>query len=517
MREILRKSFQKHFPAWEGLSPSDPIRLFAESLEDSLAAIEARQKQMVGSLIDSLPSLVGIEAQAAQLPAGWVALEPSAKLKSAAVLPAGTALKFVAESGDVHLVLLEDTRVEAISRFEAKIEARRVQLEFDCAEEIQALRVAFYPSGEGHRANLQRSSAPVTQDNTDAMSRAGTLGFHLAPKTRAITLDFDGPVKGSFHVNVAFAELQKREGETRLGTLKGEPWESVTLPDALARPPERIVLRFPDEQTMELRRGTEELLRLRDAEPAVFESSFFYNGLHHSLILPGAEKWMRGYSGGARVETYSAVGHCGLDWVGSDAVYANELPRVLNGARPLMALRNYLPRETSADYLRRFYATVRSLTQAKAPMEFRPSELCDRLPGVCPSVRSAEFELSESGVIFHLLLGIGPRGSGDEEARVLATAREWLRAEVPLAFSVTVRLFQRTPLVAVASPEVAPGDLHRVVQPAPFGGSVPGRELVAREHGVLHWKVGTDGIFTSVLRRTAGECFDLKIVGGRHG
>ncbi len=517
MREILRKSFEKHFPAWEGLSPSDPIRLFADSLQDSLVAIEARQKQMVGSLIDSLPSLVGIEAQSAQLPAGWVALEPSAKLKTSAVLPAGTALKFVAENGDVHLVLSEDTRVEPISHFEAHVEQNRVRLSFQCADAVERLRVAFRPTVEGQRAHLKSHSAPLIADTTDAMSRAGTLTFRLPPNTHSIDLEFNRPVLGIFLVNVAWAELQKREGETRLGILAGEPWESIHLPEAFARPPERIVLRFPDEQTRELHRGAEELLRRRDADPEAFEGLFFYNGLHHSLVLPGAEKWMRGYSGGARVETYSGVVHSGMDWVPKDAVFANEFPRMLNAARPVAALRGYLPRETASDYLRRFYATVRSITQTKAPIEFRPAELCDRLPGVCPNVRTAEYALSDTGVIFYLLLEINQRGSGDEEQRILETAHEWLRAEVPLAYAVCVRRFKRTPLMAIASGAVSVPDLEKAVQPAPFGRATVGNAISARACGLAHWRVGAEGIFASELRRTAGECFDLQVAGGRNG
>ncbi len=520
MRDIVKKSFERHFPAWESLSPSDPIRLFADSLQDSLLAIENRQKHLVDSLIDSLPSLVGIEAQAAQLPAGWIAIEPSAKLKTATLLPSGTRFKFATEKGDLHLALLEDFSLVPVSQFRVETEGNTVRLRFVSTEVIDRLRVSFSPHAVAASANLKQSSCPVVSDSTDCFSRAGTLEFHLAGNARGVDLVFDVPVLGDWSINVAFAELQRLEGETRIGVLKGEPWESLVLPDHFVHPPERIILRFPDAQTRELHRGSDELLRLRHTDPETFEGLFFYNGVHHALVVPAAEKWLRGYLGGAVVETYSAVAHTGLDWIPSEANFLNEMPRLIAGVRPLHALRGHLPRETSANYLRRFYATVRAISERKAATEFRPSELCRRIPGICPAVRAAEFEIDEGEIVFHLLLEIGPKGSGDEEKRILGVAWEWLRGQVPLAYGVHVQPFKRTPLVAVSRMPLSPTEtaaLERAVQPAPFGSAEVRQPVVAHALGLAHWKVGEEGRFTQELQRIPGECFQLQIEGeARH-
>lgn len=444
-REMLDDSFRKHFPEWDALSSWDPIKLFAESLQGSLVAIEQRHQRLASTFVDSLPSLLGFENRPARLPAGQVALTPSPKQKDTALLARGTVLRFNGESGPI----------------------------------------------------FARLESDVT----------------LLPATDSV-------------VDV---EVFERTPELSLGTLRGEPWESIALPDAVIEPPTKLELRLPDEQTVELRLESQELLRIRHCDPNRFRGAFFYNGTRHELIVPAAAEITRGYQGGVTVRAFDVVVRPSVSQIPPGASFHNELPRLLAGAKAGKATREFVPRETAEQYLDRFYALVRAIP-ARSVTGFYPEEICREIPGLDPRVLRAEFAFDETRreTVFYVLLGdFQGQLTSDEQRDVLETIHTRIARRIPLDARYRVEPFYTSTLVCDADGASVSllEKLQARVQPPPIGGLETGTELPvavlerdlasAGDKLRLRCRQGSCGAFVSVIVRKPGERFELNLDSGR--
>ncbi len=135
-RQIVDASFQAHVPGWGGMSPWDPMKVLAESLEEILARIEQQQHSLVETLLNSLPSLVGFSAHAARLPTISLEIKPASKLRTSTLLEKGTVLRFRNEENLLYARTLADFTVQPTSDSVSEVAAEiyRVQEELDLQE-----------------------------------------------------------------------------------------------------------------------------------------------------------------------------------------------------------------------------------------------------------------------------------------------------------------------------------------------------------------------------------------------
>ncbi len=321
-------------------------------------------------------------------------------------------------------------------------------------------------------------------------------------------------------------EIAEVRSEVVLGTLLGEPWEALPLPEEAVLPPERIRLRFPDEVEMELTRQSNELLRLRNTNPEIFNRSFFYNPARNELILPGSGVCVRDYAGGVHV--VADIVCLPKRVLGEAAVLSNDRPRVLAGARPATPGRSATPRENADMYLERFYSTLRALPDRKEASLF-PEELALQIPSIDERARSAEVKVNDAKrelTFFILMGGAAERFAPGEEQELLSKVRRWLEDRVPLSFTFDVQPFFRTPIKFFVSgrttDEVAlKVTLNRAIQPAPYGTlriesplSVAECEAQAAAFlsngSRLRIAVGEHGTIVETIRRQPGEQFTLE-------
>lgn len=521
---ILDDSFRKHIAEWDSLSQWDPLKVLAESLSGSLAAIEARQDRLVSTLIDSLPSLLAFEIQPARFPGALVALTPSAKLKSPAVLEAGTALRFVSDAGTVFATLEKTMLLEPIADLEISSNGSQVRLRFEPAA-IQSLLLTFIAGEAAMPCRLAENGFHIRLNETRDFTRTGSLKLEFPIGTRELVLDFDRAPQGTLHCNVATVELFSRLAEVSLGALSGEAWEILPLPESLRECPGSLLLRFPDEQTVELTRESDELLRLRGTDPSRFAKAFFYNPTRHAVIIPAAAECLRGYQGGVTVQAHQVrvlPAERGLPYA---AAFAGDFPKLLQGASPLVLNRAATEREAADAYLARFYSLVREIP-ARARLDFFPEEICLDIRQIEPRVRKAEFTVAAGETIFHLLLGEGDREpTGDEETEIIERVRAALSRRIPLGTPFQVRPFYSTRLVCSVNGAGADASaiqtLAHCLQPFPIGDSAEGAEISSlRLEETLRSKTGTasqvrlfrgeQAAFVSSVRRRSGERFRLE-------
>lgn len=345
----------------------------------------------------------------------------------------------------------------------------------------------------------------------------GTLFASLKKSVEAIP---EGP--RIFEVE---AELFEKTAELHLGSLKGEPWEMVALPDSLVGIPESVLIRFPDERTVEIQRQSEALLVDRHSEPGRFQFGFFYNAASHALVIPCCHEHLEGYEGGVILQAHQAIVRPQLNGKETGANFCNDFPKILQSAHFEASTHAFIPRESAARYMERFYSLVREIPRRKKA-GFFPEEICLGIASLDSRIRNVEFALQGSKVVFFLLEAYVLAQSEKEE--LLKHTADYLAETMPLSLPFEVDFFRATPLeislqCEAIGVEKATHVIERLLQPSPIGSLQAGgivsiaqvraalsAESVASQS--VRMAVGVSGQLQDKLMRQAGERFGVKVV-----
>ena len=514
---IVAESFGQSFPGFKTLQPSDPARLFADALSQSLAKIEKRQNRVVDTLLDCLPTLFGFEARPARLPTGVFQFQPAFKQREIVQFSPQTVLRFRAEEQMVAARFLNAFELLPIKAFQVSLRGNGVLLQWQSEASLPRLVLRFMPQGTEANALLE-SAAPLLRDTTQGFTQAGELEFDMRGREGArLELQMARPLVGSLWINTAPLEIFFEAQDCELACLRGESWETCALPEGLVEIPPSIQMRLPNETRAEFTRAAPELLRQRHLAPDAFRKSFFYNPARHELVLPASEFAAGEFEGGMRLETKTAVFRPAQDWY-EKLVLVNESPKLLSAAEPLQALTGFVPRETDTAFLDRFYRTM--AVQARASGVF-PHDLCRQIPSIEPLVRLAETQGTDT-ICFYLYFG-GPGcfvTSADRQA-ALERVEHFLQSQLPLSQNFEVREFEQTPVRLLTAESVAIGALG-LIEPYPFGEARVGvplaKSAIAHAIGLVPESIdliaGSSGRLVDGLERRTGECFVVQNICG---
>lgn len=430
-KEILDKSLRKHFPSWDEMSALDPIKLFAEAIEGSLADVERRYQRHSDVLLDSLPSLFSFQPKPAVAPWGLFSILPTQQLNQVRELPENTLLKFQNDKHTCLVQLPQKAQVQPIGDFAQLKDNGRVRLTLNYRGTCNKLTFFYLQPGEAKRSvmthlgvavilNGARKSQPwpmeklVIEDNTNQFTQSGSWSIACESEIFCekggafeLSLTFQNQVPvGEFAVNIAKGVLFEAKENYELGYLKGEPWEEIPLPDRAMGPPLELDVLLPNEETLRLQRLDHDLLKIRHAHEDRFARGFFYHGTHHSLIVPQAHQLLGGYLGGVRIQAPSLKLLPPFAWIPEECKYAAaEFTSFVDGVQPVCSMALAQNRETTADYLGRFYSLVRNFqsSQRSRPV-FQEEEIRLAILNCDPSIRMVEVELEEKTLNAYLMV-----------------------------------------------------------------------------------------------------------------
>lgn len=558
---LVERAFAAHFPAWDRMSPFDPVKLVAEGLAGSLAAVEARQRRMLESALDAMPALFGFAPKPARLPVALFRVRAPERATAVASL-VGRSMRLRSKSETLALFPDADAEVAPVTPLVSERRGGELRLSTTTRGPLAELSLTFVP-GESpvavRRLELRveaDGAEPVTEkglvvtDTTDGLTAFGTLRFRrrdgrpvaTGAGAVAVVLLTDVAPAGAFRTDVVRLAFGRRCEDASIGFLDGEAWESKPLPATLVGAPRSVVLRFPDGRRRELAAIPEEALRSAVETPEAFREGYLYDGVQHRLVLPAADLLVGEWNGGVEVLLSEALELPAGSGIPVEAeAQLGDASSVLESLEAESLLAAALPRESAAAFLARFYGAMRRLPERKGGTDVRPADWALLLEDRLARVRQAEV-VATGDTARAFLLCEDPSGADAFrlDAALVAQAKRQLEAELPLRMSAELRPFVpvNVTVEAVATATVsdaalaslAPSALQAAVDaavresllPPPFGDAVAGShrsqaELEAVVGGKASRALGaavgvrlvlrdSSGAFVERWERRAGEC-----------
>jgi len=414
-QSVLDQSFEKHFPQWDRVSPLDPTKVISDALSLAAEEIEKRQNRFVETVLGTLPSLFSIAPKPARLPRGIFAAFPTARLAESRSLDE-CVFRFQGE-GPLKLVrplgaTLVPFAVPTVTR-----DANTVRVRVATRGAVGEIPLAFIPAkadGPPNERRLVEISVAVDGaakplfaedlqivDKTQNFTRFGYLRLkpvahpYFAEKaaTVELSLTFDLIPAGTFTFNAFEGEISETQNNFALGELAGDPWEAIKLSDRIVLPPEQIELRFPNDHYRTLTRLREDILRVREIDDNVF----FYDATEHRLILPAAHRLGGRFLGGVAIVSPEQTLAPSSPWM--DATYQGSPGEWVASIEKLTAIAPLDPgyaRETSDEYLQRFYGLIRRFIAANQPSGRFDDTIADAVRSADPEVLHVESIYEES-------------------------------------------------------------------------------------------------------------------------
>jgi len=550
------------------MSPLDPTKVFVESIAGALGAVEDRQQRMIQTILDSLPSLFGFRSKTGALPVGLFSFKPRLLAKEHS-LARGTSFRFQKGTEALTAFLEVDSELMSVHAFKAQKNEKHLELSFHSDKALSHFSFQYIPQGESANKLLEIRSnlgeALLYHDETQGFTSYGTVTVYRADRQPLLSasgevkikLIFEREPEGDFKINILPCSIASVMDSMALGSLQGEAWEEVRLPTDILEVPNEAVLRYPSGESVVLTRIQNEALRARNSGESFrrFDQGFFYQGVRHSLILPGADTLKNPYNGGVTVhlgETTVYPLEEGIP-LGYQAVLGNHASQI-EEVLYLQKLRPAVLRESASDYLERFYAVLRSFPKQESPHGSFLGELNAWVANLDTKIKKVEVsENPREKSLEVYCLSDHPQGDG---AFYLSTdlkrkLEEVLTKVVPLDYRWSIHPFKSSKLVLQLDlgfeidehrfKEYSPRELEieikkvceRVLLPKPFGlmecrlmDKKSILEIIRQELSLSHpffskimeeaqLKVliqNESGVFLDGLAKKPGECWMAEVV-----
>ncbi len=247
------------------------------------------------------------------------------------------------------------------------------------------------------------------KDDTAGLTQPGTIEINI-PK-----IIFDGKKfkeinvylkkglssqEGKFYVNLLKGSICNIVKNFEIGKIEGRVWEEVFLDQNVLMPPSKLRLEFLNGDVKDLLLIKEDILKIRNVSSDKFENSYFYNGLNHSLIFPGAEDLLSGKIGGALLKAKDLI--CTIpDYLFPDLkskISIDGVEESVSSISPVAKISSSLLRESKNDFLNRFYKTLKQFYQFNSSLGQIPSfdYLKTSILNLDNKIRSVEIFMNES-------------------------------------------------------------------------------------------------------------------------
>lgn len=585
-QSILQDSFRKKYTDWDQIAAVDPVKAFADGVSCALAEVEKRQVRLTDLLVNSLPAFFGFERKLPQAPQSFFQLKETQSLRQLyTVTPKQS---FLLSEGSRRFEAYSPVPFDLfpVDNFAFRNQGKQVTVKFSlrAGAPYLALYVLSAPGQDPAAANylenarltvshldgsqqLWQATELLIEDGSQGATQHGYLSLRPRPGTplfpeRAadyeLVLDFAEPFLATDVLfNVVSLALRQVATQVKLGTLQGEPWEQVPLPENFLSIPEAVRISLPH-QDLTIHRVEMDLLKIRTAEPERFEKSFFYEPFSHSLIFPGSHRLVGSLNTGLplqveRVQTALPenfnLAECRFD--------AGELRIAVEAGKPLFPKQGFIARESQLDFLKRFYTAVRffNSSQVQTPGVLK-EDLERELTGCHPLVRAIEIEVfaREKRIEVHVLTHTAAvKAETYLPDEVVTALTDRLALRVPLDYQYRLAPFRRLGIevqstLSVSLPVQRAGVVsesllkhriesafRRLTAPEAFapGSSLPKVRLGEQIEEALSFPQedhthlfkteinqfelllrrsgnGIDGVYIDTLHRQAGELFDLK-------
>ncbi len=468
------KAFSAHFESWDEMSPLDPVKLLAEGVNASLSEVENRQRALLDRVLDSLPALFSFHPKDAKAPEGYFQFEASPSATKRTSILAGTNVQLPAhENADHFLRVLESKEILPLFGLQTSVEGRKMQVRFTSASPLASFELSFLAATDNKSCGIARLAslglstsgksfseiAPKAMrltDTTDGLRRSGQIHIQFPENelpekgkveyTLTFELGITAPV-GTFVENLVRAIHLGRTNDLLVGTLQGLAWEEMPLPANLMSVPSELLLKYPDERTATLQRIDTDILKVRRTNPAIFEQCYFYNAVHHSIIIPCGHALKKNYAGGVLVRANHI--EVAPEWncfEKLERLVPDSSTLRVEGIRPLHQLSPFVPRETEAAFLTRFYGSLRELSQRpNRNSSVQLDRLCSGMLACHPDLRvvEAEQDPDTKAITFYALVG-HPSQPLALTTELKAAVENYLEAALPMDVKWSLSPFQST-------------------------------------------------------------------------
>lgn len=547
-QQILSESFSQFIPEWAQLSPSDPMKVFAEAMSSSLSAIETRQRRLGEVILDSIPALLGFDAKPGELPMGYVRFAPFDTGRVATEVGPQNTIRFeynermlyARPAQRVTVLPLKVTREEKV--------APGFVTEIDVRGDVAALPLLFIATGPN--ASMRSFELEVSREGSTRLVPASELRVidktHRLEKSGTIEFSrFDGdslfvegdqvkltvrtessvPMNGTLNLNTGLVQILDCVETLEIAHIKGEPWEKILLPQNLVEIPEQLSIQFPDDKRERVTRLEKQALRERVA--GALRNHFFYNAADHSIVLPCADELVSRFNGGVTLILEGGVFQPSENWIPEAARSIPDASRLYEKAEPICLVRAAIPRESQDDMLARFYELVSRLQNIATPVPaLNFEDLAQDMLKLDSRIRRVEVVADDAAkrAVFHVLTWDAEGRSVsaiDEEC--LAKVSEALQSKLPLAWKWNVRSFVRKGLELHLDSKGKSMNLSGVLSVArgllgvpPYGQLLPGAtvQVDAIASGTKLVAKWDGGEFTDAVSRAPGEWLDIQLVTG---
>jgi hypothetical protein len=475
-QRALDEAFAAHFPQWTETSPFDPMKVFGEALALATSEIERRQSRFIDTLLDSMPSLFSFDPKPAEAARLLFRLPPSPSLNEPRWLSAPQGFRL--PNGETYLLPKGDLLVFPVRLGDVRREANAILIDLFTPCALSELRLFFSPQSvnaaphrltditwraeAGGKTHTFFTEQLEITDGTEGFTAPGHWTLRPAPGADAyltsqpgrvtLRLDFTQTApEGELAVNVFEGSLVRFDEEVKLGSLAGDPWETISLPATALFPPETLTLQYPDDRTQVIHRLSSDLLKLKHSDADRFANAFFHDAANHRLIVPGAPQLLRDYTGGVTVSAKRMVG-ASADELPKGKISPGELAAAVESVIPLRFVSSFIPRESKVDYLKRFYSAMRLFTAAQIPQPgiFR-TDIEQLVLGSHPLLERVELtvDAAEKNLTVYVLTAPDARGLRPLTAETREKVGEVLSRVVPLDYRWTVRPFEVVPFQVV--------------------------------------------------------------------
>jgi len=386
--KIINDGFRQAFPQWDSMSPLDPIKMIAEGVTASMAAVEAQQHRLVDSIIDTLPALFGFLPKKSILSEGYFQFQPSIKLARPKMIPAGESFTFQTQDQATQVAPIDELLVLPITNVVENRDGLKVAITMHLNGKLPQLVMQYVPEEDGRENKILGVSIEILEagqkrvitfedlkivDLTESMSSFGDIIISLregvlSQKAADIRIVFElaNEAHGHFMVNIAKCSLFVARPRTVIGKVKGEPWESHSLDSSIQLPPDEIEVSYPDGRVEQLNRIDQDILKLRHTNPDRFGNSFYYDGSHHAIVIPMGQTLLGSFNGGVTLMALNVIQAASAEWLSGQAQASlGDYVGIIEKLIPLRHSTSFVPRESSEEYFSRFYAHMRQMGQSQ--------------------------------------------------------------------------------------------------------------------------------------------------------
>ncbi len=387
---LVDSTFGQQIPGWESISPLDPTKMVAEAVARTLEESAKAQNATLNRILTGLPALLGIEPKTGQFPTLLVSLNPSSKLMQPKSFPADYCLKLQRDQQFFHLRPLSSTPIYPVTLLSETIADGITTLRFHTRSPLASL--TLYSTNKNSILMLDPQIHALLQNSDGSIECSRVDRAPLMKEAGEFELSFQRVNgKDTLQLNTIPFSLCEWKESLHLSYLKGIPWEEISLSEPCLKVPNKLYLEYPNGKVCSLTRQVEAPLSLHLEDPRQWEQSFIYNPVHHSLLLPGADKLMGEFGGAVEVKLKEYEGLVS-NW-STDSLQPNfgEFARYIESIGSLSARTPALPRENASAYLKRFYSLVRDIHRIPSTERlFHVKELEQTLLRSHPTLQAAE-------------------------------------------------------------------------------------------------------------------------------